>query len=40
MGDWQMGLLHSGPDVATLMRTTVQSAGLSEVPDQTLVEKL
>ena len=40
MGDWQMGLLHIGPDVATLMRTTVQSAGLSEVPDQTLVEKL
>ena len=40
MSDWQMGLLHSGPDVATLMRTTVQSAGLSEVPDQTLVEKL
>ena len=40
MGDWQMGLLHSGPDVATLMRTTVQSAGLSEVPDQALVEKL
>ena len=40
MSDWQMGLLHSGPDVATLMRATVQSAGLSEVPDQTLVEKL
>ena len=40
MGDWQMGLLHSSPDVATLMRATVQSAGLSEVPDQTLVEKL
>ena len=40
MSDWQMGLLHSGPDVAALMRTTVQSAGLSEVPDQTLVEKL
>ena len=40
MSDWQMGLLHSNPDVATLMRTTVQSAGLSEVPDQTLVEKL
>jgi hypothetical protein len=40
MGDWQMGLLHSGPDVAALMRATVQSAGLSEVPDQTLVEKL
>ena len=40
MSDWQMGLLHSSPDVATLMRATVQSAGLSEVPDQTLVEKL
>ena len=40
MSDWQMGLLHNGPDVATLMRATVQSAGLSEVPDQTLVEKL
>jgi len=40
MSDWQMGLLHNSPDVAALMRATVQSAGLSEVPDQTLVEKL
>ena len=40
MSDWQMGLLHSNPDVASLMRATVQSAGLPEVPDQTLVEKL
>ena len=40
MSNWQMNLMHSDPDVATLMRTTVQSAGLSEVPDQALVEKL